>query len=59
MMLYPIPEFNTKSAYKGSQFQVVGQDISNMEIEAVKVPFDGKYYWFEALEQGTMIRLAN
>lgn len=59
MMLYPIPEFSTKFAYKGSRFQVVGQDISNMEIEVVKVPFDGKYYWFEVLEQETMIRLAN
>lgn len=58
-MLYPILEFGTKFMYKGRQFKVVGQDIANMEIEAVTVPFDEKYYWFRIFKNGTMILLLN
>lgn len=56
-MLYQILEFGTNFVYKENKFKVVGQDIAKMEIEAIKIPFDEKYYWFKILNNGTILQL--
>lgn len=58
-MLYQILEFGTNFVYKENKFKVVGQDIAKMEIEAIRIPFDEKYYWFKILNNGTILQLVN
>lgn len=58
-MLYPILQFGTNFIYEECKFKVVGQDIVRLEIEAIKIPFDEKYYWFKISNNGTMIQLIN
>lgn len=55
--LYPIMEHGTIFVFDNKKYQTVGIDGPALQIEAIAVPFDGNFYWFDILKNGKELRM--